>query len=356
MKNIRTTTTASALVACAALTALGALSCSGSEYPGDPGYTPPPPSFVPLTDLRTGSYLGFQGGLYPGGVNTAPAQHDSVGRARARALRPLDATGTEASSGKYVLLSIGMSNTTQEFCSGSSAPPCNWWTFVGQALGDAAVDRTSLELVNGAAGGRTASAWDSPTDPDYDRIRDTRLAPRGLSESQVQAVWVKVANAQPSSSLPAANADAHTLVAQMGSIARALRTRYPNVRQVFFSNRIYAGYAVTALNPEPYAYESGFAVKWVIQAQIDQMRTGAIDPRAGNLNYDTTAPWIAWGPDLWANGTTARSDGLTYVRTDLVGDGTHPSDSGQQKVGRLLLEFFKGSPYTSCWFLAAGSC
>lgn len=337
--------------------ALAVLSCSDSSYVSVPGYTPsPPPSFVPLTDLRSGSYLGFQGGLYPGGVNVAPAPHDSVGRARARRLRPLDANGNEASSGKYVLLSIGMSNTTQEFCSGTSAPPCNPWTFVGQALADASVNRASLELVNGAAGGRTAQAWDSPADPDYDRIRDTRLAPRGLSESQVQAVWVKVANAQPSSSLPAANADAHTLVAQMGGIARALRSRYPNVRQVFFSNRIYAGYAVTALNPEPYAYESDFAVKWVVQAQIDQMRTGAIDPRAGNLNYDSAAPWIAWGPDLWANGTTARSDGLTYVRTDLVADGTHPSESGQQKVGRLLLEFFKSSPHTSCWFLAGRSC
>lgn len=343
-------------VAAAAIAALMA-GCGGGDYVGDPGYVlPPPPSFVPLTDLGTGTYLGFQGGLYPGGVNTAPAPHDSVGRARARALRPLDANGNEASSGKYVLLSIGMSNTTQEFCSGSSAPPCNWWTFVGQALADEAVERASLEFVNGAAGGRTASAWDSPGDPDYDRIRDTRLAPRGLSEAQVQVVWVKVANAQPSSSLPAVDADAHRLVGQMGGIARALRTRYPNVRQVFFSNRIYAGFAVTALNPEPYAYESGFAVKWVIQAQIDQMRTGAIDPRAGNLNYDSAAPWIAWGPDLWADGTTARSDGLTYTRTDLVGDGTHPSESGQQKVGRLLLGFFKSSPYTSCWFLAGRSC
>ncbi|HUR92349.1 MAG TPA: hypothetical protein VMY38_06720 [Gemmatimonadaceae bacterium] len=343
-------------IATAAIMAVSG-ACGSSDYVGDPGYIPPPQaSIVPLTDMGTATYLGFPGGLYPGGAKIPPARHDSVGRARARAVQPLDVNGNVTAAGKYVLLSIGMSNTTQEFCSGSSAPPCDSWTFVGQALADAAVEKTSLELVNGAAGGRTASAWDSPVDTDYDRIRDTRLAPRGLSEQQVQIVWVKVANAQPSSSLPAGDADAYLLVAQMGNIARALKTRYPNVRQVFFSNRIYAGYAVTTLNPEPYAYESGFAVKWAVQAQIDQKQTGTINVRAGNLNYDGVAPWIAWGPDLWAAGETARSDGLFYTRNDLVADGTHPSQSGQQKVGRLLLDFFKGSAYTGCWFLAAGSC
>ena len=331
--------------------------CGSSDYIGDPGYVAPPaPAFVPLTDMGSATYLGFSGGLYPGGARTPPAQHDGVGRARASTVRPLDVNGNVAAAGKYVLLSIGMSNTTQEFCSSSSAPPCDAWTFVGQALADAAVEKTSLEFVNGAAGGRTASAWDSPTDPDYDRIRDTRLVPRGLNERQVQIVWVKVANAGPTSSLPAGDADAYLLVTQMANIARALKVRYPNVRMVFFSNRIYGGYAVTTLNPEPYAYESGFAVKWVVQAQIDQMQTGTINARAGNLDYNGVAPWIAWGPDLWAAGENVRSDGLFYTRNDLVADGTHPSQTGEQKVGRLLLDFFKGSPYTSCWFLAAGNC
>ncbi len=306
-------------------------------------------------DLGSATYLGFQGGLYPSGANVAPALHDAEGRARSRLVAPLDANGNAATAGRIVLLSMGMSNTTQEFCSGGSAPPCDSWTFVGQALADAAVNKSTLEFVNGAAGGKTAAAWDSPADPDYDRVRDTRLVPRGLSERQVQIVWVKVANPQPSSSLPASDADAYLLVTQMGNIARAIKARYPNARQLFFSNRIYAGYATTTLNPEPYAYESGFAVKWVVQAQIDQMRNGVVDARAGNLEYSST-PWIAWGPDLWANGTVPRSDGLTYLRDDLVGDGTHPSQSGEQKVGRLLLNFFKGSPYTGCWFLAGGSC
>src|SRR6266851_3549298 len=34
---------------------------------------------VPLNDLGTGTYLGFQGGLYPNGSNVRPATHDAAG-------------------------------------------------------------------------------------------------------------------------------------------------------------------------------------------------------------------------------------------------------------------------------------
>jgi len=317
---------------------------------------PPPPNVepVPLTELTTG-YLGFPGGLYPGGRNDPPTDHDAAGRAAVSEVEPLDGQGRPSAAGRIVLVSLGMSNTTQEFCSASGLPPCDPWTFTGQAGVDPAVDRDALAIVNGARGGQVADSWDSPTDPNFDRVRDVDLAAAGLTESQVQIAWVKEANAGPRVSLPDPEADAYRLERSLGRMVRAMRARWPNLRIVFISSRIYAGYATTALNPEPYAYENGFSVRWVIEAQIEQARTGTVDAESGDLAL-ARAPWLAWGPYLWAEGTDPRADGLTWERADFDGDGTHPSRSGEEKVGRLLLDFFRSSPYAQCWFLAGRTC
>ena len=310
---------------------------------------------VPLTDLGSGMYLGqFQGGLYENGTNVPPSDHAAAGLAQTALIVPLDRSGNRSPSGKIVMVSIGMSNATQEFCAAGNPSPCSSWSFVGQASRDPAVNHSTLMLINGARGGQVAENWDAPTDPDYDLVRDTNLAPAGLTEAQVQVAWLKEANPGPTVSLPAQNADAYRLVAQLGNVVRAMKIRYPNLRIVYLASRIYAGYATSALNPEPYAYETGFAVKWLVQAQIEQMRSGRVDARAGDLNYNTVAPWIAWGAYLWADGMNPRSDGLTWARGDLTSsDGTHPSQSGQEKVGTLLLAFFKQDPTSRPWFLAS---
>lgn len=329
--------------------------CSDTSSAG-----PAAPARVPLTELGAQTYKGFGGGLYAAGSNTEPAAHAAAGLTRAQSIAPLDTAGSPDPAGKIVLLSIGMSNTTQEFCAASSTTTnCSSWSFMGQAAADPTVNATTLAIVNGARGGQDAQTWDAATDGNYDSVRLNRLAPLGLTERQVQVAWVKEADAGPRDSLASAQADAYQLETHLGNIVRALKTRYPNLQLVFLSSRIYAGYATTTLNPEPYAYESGFAVKWLVQAQIEQMASGGTvtDPRAGDLNYDTGAPWIGWGPYLWAEGTTPRQgDGLIWEPVDFAPDGTHPSPSGQEKVGTLLLGFFKASPFTKCWFVTGGTC
>lgn len=307
---------------------------------------------IPLNDLGGNKYLGqFEGGLYEHGTNVPPADHLAIGLGQAAQVRPLDRNGNASPTGKIAMISVGMSNTTQEFCAAGNPSPCTSWSFVGQATADAAVNHSTLALVNGARGGQDASTWESPTQSNWDGVK-ADLTSAGLTEAQVQAAWIKQANAQPRTSLPSSSADAYRLVGQLGNIARALKVRYPNIRLAYFSSRIYAGYATTTLNPEPYAYETGFAVKWLIAAQVEQERSGKIDPIAGDLG-PAAAPWLSWAAYLWADGLNPRSDGLTWARSEFESDGTHPATAAEQKVGSMLLAFFKSDPTTRSWFLAS---
>lgn len=340
---------------------LAAATCEGSPYmPPDDGGNPspgdpPPKDLVPLSDLGTHKYLGrFEGGLYPGGADEPPSDHLAAGLERARRIRPLDATGRPDPEGKVVLLSIGMSNTNAEFCGGLGVD-CREGAFAEQAQADPEVDHRHLVIVNGAQGGEAAGEWDSPSEETYAVVRDRALAPFGLDETQVQVVWLKQAHPQPTVPLPGAASDAVLLERDLGEIVRSLTRHYPNVQLVFVSSRSYGGYATTTLNPEPYAYESGFAVKWLVEAQIEQARTGAVDPVAGDLALDRY-PWLGWGPYLWTNGAEGRADGLEWLPEDVKRDGTHPAQSGIVKIGDLLLDFFKSSPVTRCWFLAGLDC
>lgn len=317
---------------------------------------------VPLVDMGEGTYHGLEGGLYPGGSNTAPPAHATRGRERASLIRPLDTEGNADRAGKVVLMSVGMSNTSQEFCNAAESSPlaCRGERpFMPRAERDPEVDRGSLVIVNGARGRHAVDAWDQPSDSIYDLVRDEVLQPQGLSESQVQVIWLKQANrgspARPS--LPSPDADAYVLLASLGNTVRTLKVRYPNLQQVFVSSRTYGGYAANpnTNSPEPYAFETGFAVKWLIEAQIRQAEGGAVDPHAGNLD-PSVAPWVGWGPYLWTNGMHPRSDGLVWRRADFQADGIHPTPPGQGKVATMLLRFFKAAPEARCWFVEGLSC
>src|SRR5579864_7192569 len=339
-------------------------------------------SAIPIMDLGTSSrvtsYKGFPGGLYENGSNQVPAGHNADGIRYAAEVQPLDGSGHPSPTGKIVFTSIGMSNAADEF-----------GAFSKTAASNSAVNHSTLVIANGAKGGITACMWVQaygapPCSPyvgnQYDRIRDTILVPLNLTEEQVQVVWIKEANGgpgmvgcgstgdQPCQPLcdtaiagcknTTTTTEALRYESQLGEILRSAKARWPNLRLAFVATRIYAGYATSSLSPEPYAYEYGFSAKWAIEAQINQIGTGKVDPIVGDLNYNNgVAPWVAWGTYLWADGTNPRSDGLIWCdgqsiapcnsEIDFQSDGTHPSSAGIQKVTGLLMNFFLGSPYSA---------
>jgi len=288
----------------------------------------------PLTEMGTEKYQGYQGGLYPGGKNERPNAHEKAGLALAKTVLPRDADGKPNPDGKIGLLSVGMSNTTQVFSA-------------FKRFADADADKNpKLILIDGAQGGMTAFRIQDPNGAgsQFWTVVDKRLEQTGLTRAQVQAVWIKEADAGPTQGFPKY---AETLKNELAEIVRIFPKRFPNVKLVYLSSRTYGGYAKTRLNPDPYAFESGFSVKWLIEQQIDGDKSLNFDAAQGPVN----APWLSWGPYLWANGMTKRTDGFFYEPADFAEDGTHPTMQGQQKVAQELLRFFKNDTTTRSWFV-----
>ncbi|MFD0571929.1 hypothetical protein ACFQ0T_25290 [Kitasatospora gansuensis] len=245
---------------------------------------------VPLNDLGTGSYQGVMGGLYPGGSNSRPSAHNSAGvnLAQNQVLPRNAAYQVDLVNGKVVLISIGMSNTTQEF-----------QKFIQTTAGYANLN-SHLVLVDGAQGGKDASSWANPADATWS-VLATRLSAAGVTATQVQAVWLK--EQFVGDNLGAFPAGADNLRNALANIVRNGRAKYPNLAVGYLASRIYTYNPLRSAG----AYQQGFAVKKLIQDQINGDTT---------LSYGTggVAPWLSWGPYMWADGLG--SDGVAAAFRD----------------------------------------
>lgn len=294
---------------------------------------------TPLNDLGNNEYVrlnegptGYFGGLYPNGKNVRPPAHEAAGLALAEDIVPLNAAGNaDPLNGKIVMISVGMSNTSQEF-----------QRFLAMAATDGQLN-PKLAIVNGAQGSQVSNDWADSNAEAWNRLNEF-LADAGVSPQQVQVAWVKQAQFG-AGDFPA---KAQSLQSDLEATVRNLKTKFPNIKIAFHSSRTRSYLLWSGLSPEPTAYETGFAVKWMIEKQLNG------DP---DLNYDPTkgsavAPYLAWGPYLWIDGLNARSDGLKWFPEDLNEDCTHPSEQGKQKVADQLMYFFKTDSIAKSWFLA----
>lgn len=308
--------------------------------------TPGTGDIKPLIDMGSLTYVGFGGGLYPGGSNTRPTAHAAAGLTAAASVQLLDGSGNLSSTGKIVLMSVGMSNTSTEFGNGSLGIPFILRTDVN------GLKSPNLVLINGAQGGQTAEIWADPNNsvvwPEVTR----RLSAAGVTANQVQVVWVKNTERDPGNISGGVfpNWINDKLLPDLEAVAVNIKSKFPKTKIIYFSSRTrsYRMYNNDsyALNPEPYAFESGFSVKWLVEKYINGQLTGV--------------PYITWGPYLWIDGLVPRSDGKTWrciqgddvnsdIRTD---DYTHPGGGGITQVGDMLLNFFSTDPTACSWFLA----
>ncbi|HXJ94620.1 MAG TPA: choice-of-anchor D domain-containing protein [Terriglobia bacterium] len=297
-----------------------------------PGTTTPT---VPINDLGTGTYLGYEGGLYPNGSNVDPSDHQSAGVSIGQGIMPLDSDGTpDPVNGLMGLISFGPSTTYDAFTQ-----------FINQAHADPQVN-PKLVFVNGAIPNETAGNLVGANSAYWPAILNYIVPFAGISANQVVAAWVDIIDSL-SSTFPT---DSQTLQGELETLAQQLHTNFPNLKVAYFGSLNYSGYSngVDAVNPEPQGYETGWADKWAIQDQIDGLPS---------LNFDSSqgpvmAPWMAWGPYYWSNGLIARPDGTYWSCQDLNSDGLHPNyPNGQNKINEVLLNFLKTDPSATPWFL-----
>jgi hypothetical protein len=308
---------------------------------------------VPLTDLGNQPYAyGYFGGLYENGSNTVPADHLAAGLKRAAMIVPRDVAGNPSPDGKVVLLAAGFGETRRIMC--GAFETCDDGSLMAMARRDARVNHDSLVIVNAASEGADTTAWVAPPygTANFGRIRDSVLAPAGVTAAQVQAAWVQMMTANPETPLPPPYSDTYRLKGSIAAILRELKTNYPNLQIAYLSSRVYGGYSTSKWNPEPFAYESGLSVRWDVMGQITEIRDGFLwDTRIATLNYvKGIAPWAAWGPYLWADGSNPRADGLAWMRDDFDANGESLTPPGAHKAAQLLLDFLLTEPTAKSWF------
>lgn len=253
---------------------------------------PPPPPVATVDSFPVPIMDG--GGLYGSGSNTPPQFHIDAGLAAA----------AQVPGSGAVLMSLGMSITRAAFDS---------WEIHARGSRDAV-------MVNGACGGCGVSKWDDLADEGWTHAL-SRLTQAGKTAADVDAVWMSVTRDQ---TVAATAADLETILLR-------IREAYPNVRQVFVSNRTYGGWR-TPKTAEPMAWQDGVAVKQFVLNHLGE-----------------TAPWVGWAGDLWAFGDTPRNDGLTWPRSDFSNDGLHYSVQGTIKVGYVAWQQFAANPFTG-WY------
>lgn len=285
-----------------------------------------PEHLQPITDMSaTDRYEGESGGLYGNGSNEPSADQTKAAQAMLAKIQPLNEEGKPADDGKIVFVSLSMSNATQEF------------SYFKQQADASPLKSPKVLIVDCAQGGQAMAEWAPPEARPWAEAR-RRIGAAGATPQQVQVAWVKLANKVPSGSL---QEHGRKLESDTLALLQNARVQFPNLRIAYLGSRTYGGYATGGLNPEPYAYESAFPAIWLIHRQIKG------DPELA----EAKAPFLLWGPYLWSEGTKGRKlDKLVWERGDFVGDGVHPSQTGREKVSKLLLDYFTSSPLAKSWF------
>ena len=300
--------------------------------------------YVALVDLKSDYFMdGYQGGLYPGGENEMPATHRLAGSKVVKNIKPLDTLGNvDLINGKIVFLGLGASTAGN-----------TWNNFKGLVEDEPGLN-PCLQLVNGSQGAKGLDVMiDTLNYPWYwtDMVF-TKMSAQGATPIQVQAIWLRTAS--KTDTIVEFPLFPNGIADKLEILLPILLDKFPNLKQVYISGFFYGGYADSSkafydIVAEPGSYYTNYAVKWVVERQING------DPDLVYAGPGKKAPWVAWGPHTWADGMRPNEhDGLYWdceVDFQADGGGYHLTNTGKLKDAQLLLDWAKNAPTIKKWFL-----
>lgn len=282
---------------------------------------------IPLVDLGAGTYLGYTGGLYPGGANDASGQYAADLLDASNSIVPIDKTGFPSSTGKVVFISVGAS--------------------VGGHMMKALITKTTnnpatnpkLLLINCNQGAGYASLNNimNPKDPYWDRLDHTIT--KKSSYQQVQVIYIETDD----STTTVFPVKPINIKNNIDSCLRVFKQKFPNVKMVYVLGRTRTFPNVKKWNKEPGPYYFGWGCKWAIEDQINGV------PGTEYKGSNAVAPMITWGFYEWADSLPRVTDNF-YWRFSETKDGLHANDAGQDTLTTRFQNFLLTDPYASIWY------
>ena len=274
----------------------------------------------PINNPTLFSYYGHQSGLFSWGnaliANTYKINYLSANLA----IKSLDAAGNSAVNGKIGILEIGGSNPAIIF-NGLQTNQLNDPGF-----------GSKLTFVNAGMNAMDLSDILKPT-TDYWNNVQTLLTQNGLTTKQVEVIFCIEDNLK--------NTDitftrATSLQTDYVALLSLVRTKYPNCKLFLVGDRGYTGYTTDPQHKEPIGYLNGWGVKLFVEQYSD-----------GLLPVYPAVDWLDY---YWANGETARFDGLTYSKSDYRAGYIHFTDAKAEELGVATHARLKADVGTSYWY------
>jgi len=288
---------------------------------------------IPLTDMGSRTYMGYEGYLYPNATNTPSGQYAEDLKTFALSIAPLDSFGVvNTKKGKIGFIAIGAS-TCGIMMNGLIEKTQN-----------NPLTNPYLRLATCVSGGASINEIMNPNDP-YWGVAMSKLKQRGLNFRQVQVVYIETDDSTKDRSFPVRPLRSKDFY---GQATRVLKIKFPNIKLVYLTGRtttfIKPKPKIMNVNAEPDPYYNGWACKFLIQDQINGL------PNLAYKGDSAVAPMITWGWYEWADGTNIpRNDGFTWT-VDKTSDGLHANEEGADELTDYFQDFLLTDPVAKTWY------